>query len=124
MKELSLISYQADELHYKYSAREEKLAVFFRNIITSCRVGKCMLTGRESVFPYGLGSQRHDCSCGDHEINSLLNLLYYVGNNIAGSSILLILLFAGYLTAKIKMNTKSEIVLVHHSGMPYCASET
>jgi uncharacterized membrane protein YfhO len=47
---------------------------------------------------------------GDHEIKFTFKpASYYVGNKISlASSILLILLFAGYLTAKIKMIPKSE----------------
>jgi membrane protease YdiL (CAAX protease family) len=106
---IELISYQPDELHYKYSAREEKLAVFSE--IYYPAGWKCYVDGKESqYFRTDWVLRGMIVPAGDHEIKFTFKpASYYVGNKISlASSILLILLFAGYLTAKIKMIPKSE----------------
>jgi hypothetical protein len=108
-EKIQLISYQPDELHYKYSAREEKLAVFSE--IYYPAGWKCYVDGKESqYFRTDWILRGMIVPAGDHEIKFTFKpASYYVGNKISlASSILLILLFAGYFTAKIKMKPKSE----------------
>jgi hypothetical protein len=106
---IELISYQPDELHYKYSAMEEKLAVFSE--IYYPAGWKCYVDGKESqYFRADWVLRGMVIPSGDHEIKFTFKPdSYFVGNKISlASSVLLILLFAGYFFAKLKMKPKSE----------------
>ena len=108
-EKIELVSYQPDELKYKYSAREEKLAVFSE--IYYPAGWKCYLDGKESSYfrtDYVLRGMV--VPAGDHEITFTFKpASYYVGNKISlASSVLLILLCAGYFLTKNKMKSKPE----------------
>ena len=108
-EKIELISYQPDELLYKYSAREEKLAVFSE--IYYPAGWKCYIDGKESKYfrtDYVLRGMV--VPAGDHEIKFTFKpASYYVGNKISlASSVLLILLCAGYFLTKLKMKSKPE----------------
>jgi hypothetical protein len=106
---IELISYQPDELHYKYSAHEEKLVVFSE--IYYPAGWKCYVDGNESqYFRTDWVLRGMVVPAGDHEIKFAFKpASYYAGNKISlASSILLILLFAGYFMTKSKMKHKSE----------------
>jgi hypothetical protein len=108
-EKIELISYQPDELHYKYSAREEKLVVFSE--IYYPAGWKCYIDGKESqYFRTDWVLRGMVVPAGDHEIKFTFKpVSYYVGNKISlASSLFLILLFAGYFFAKFKMKSKSE----------------
>jgi Bacterial membrane protein YfhO len=106
-EKIELVSYQPDELHYKYSAREEKLAIFSE--IYYPAGWKCYIDGKESqYFRADWVLRAMVIPAGDHEIKFIFRpASYYVGNKISlASSVLLILLFAGYFYSKFK--SKSE----------------
>jgi hypothetical protein len=108
-EKIELVSYQPDELHYKYSAREEKLAVFSE--IYYPAGWKCYIDGKESqYFRTDWVLRGMVVPAGDHEIKFTFKpVSYYVGNKISlASSVLLILLCSGYFLAKYKMKSKSE----------------
>ena len=96
-------------LHYKYSAREEKLVVFSE--IYYPAGWKCYIDGKESqYFRTDWVLRGMVVPTGDHEIKFAFKpASYYVGNKISlASSVLLILLFAGYFFTKFKMKSKPE----------------
>ena len=108
-EKIELVSYQPDELLYKYSAREEKIAVFSE--IYYPAGWKCYLDGKENKYfrtDYILRGMV--VPAGDHEIKFTFKpASYYVGNKISlASSVLLILLCAGYFFTKFKMKSKPE----------------
>jgi hypothetical protein len=108
-EKIELISYQPDELLYKYSAREEKLAVFSE--IYYPAGWKCFIDGKEGKYfraDYVLRGMV--VPAGDHEIKFTFKpASYYVGNKISlASSLLLILLCAGYYLTKFRMKSKPE----------------
>src|SRR5664280_1287862 len=108
-EKIELVSYQPDELHYKYSAREEKLVVFSE--IYYPAGWKCYVDGKESqYFRTDWVLRGMVVPTGDHEIKFAFKpASYFVGNKISlASSVLLILLFAGYFLAKLKIKPKSE----------------
>jgi hypothetical protein len=108
-EKIELVSYQPDELHYKYSAREEKLAVFSE--IYYPAGWKCYIDGKESqYFRADWVLRGMVVPAGDHEIKFTFRpVSYYTGNKVSlASSILLILLFAGYLYTKFNRKSKSE----------------
>ena len=108
-EKIELVSYQPDELHYKYSAREEKLVVFSE--IYYPAGWKCYIDGKESqYFRTDWVLRGMVVPIGDHEIKFAFKpASYYVGNKISlASSVLLILLFAGYFFTKFKMKSKPE----------------
>jgi hypothetical protein len=108
-EKIELDFYQPDELHYKYSAREEKLVVFSEIYYP---VGwKCFIDGKEDqYFRTDWILRGMVVPAGNHEIKFAFKpVSYYVGNKISlASSFLLILLFAGWFFAKMKMKPKSE----------------
>lgn len=108
-EKIELVSYQPDQLLYKYSAREEKLAVFSE--IYYPAGWKSYIDGKESpYFRTDWVLRGMVVPAGDHEIKFTFKpASYYVGNKISlASSVLLILLFSGYFLAKFKMKSKSE----------------
>jgi hypothetical protein len=108
-EKIALISYQPDELIYKYSAVAEKLAVFSE--IYYPAGWKCYVDGKESkYFRTDWILRGVVAPAGDHEIKFIFRpASYYTGNKVSlASSVLLILLFAGYFFAKINRKVKSE----------------
>jgi hypothetical protein len=108
-EKIELVSYQPDELHYKYSAREEKLAVFSE--IYYPAGWKCYIDGKENqYFRADWVLRGMIVPAGDHEIRFTFRpASYYTGNKVSlASSILLILLFAGYFFTKFNRKSKSE----------------
>jgi hypothetical protein len=108
-EKIELISYQPDELHYKYTAREEKLAVFSE--IYYPAGWKSYIDGKEShYFRTDWVLRGMIVPAGDHEIKFAFRpVSYYAGNKISlASSVLLILLCFGYFVAKFKMKPKAE----------------
>jgi hypothetical protein len=108
-EKIDLVSYQPDELHYKYVAKEEKLVVFSE--IYYPLGWKCYIDGKESnYFRVDWVLRGMVVPAGDHEIKFAFKpASYYVGNKISfASSVLLMLLFAGYFFTKFKMKSKPE----------------
>jgi hypothetical protein len=108
-EKISLVSYQPDELIYKYSAREEKLAVFSE--IYYPAGWKSYIDGKESkYFRTDWVLRGMVVPAGDHEIKFTFKpSSYYLGNKVSlGSSVLLILLCAGYFFYEYKRKSKSE----------------
>src|SRR5450759_2990520 len=108
-EKIELVSYQPDELLYKYSAREEKLAVFSE--IYYPAGWKCFIDGKESkYFRTDWVLRGMIVPAGDHEIKFTFKpASYYIGNKISlASSVLLILLCAGYFFTKFNRKSKSE----------------
>ena len=96
-EKIELISYKPDELVYKSSAREEKLAVFSE--IYYPAGWKSYIDGKESsYFRTNYILRGMIVPAGDHEIKfSFKPTSYITGNKISlASSIVLILLFAAY----------------------------
>jgi uncharacterized membrane protein YfhO len=96
-------------LVYKYSAREEKLVVFSE--IYYPAGWKSYIDGKESKYfraDYVLRGMV--VPAGDHEIKFAFEpASYIVGNKISlASSVVLILLLAGYFLTKLKKKLKSE----------------
>jgi hypothetical protein len=108
-EKIDLVSYQPDELLYKYTAREEKLVVFSE--IYYPAGWKCYLDGKESkYFRTDWVLRGMVVPAGDHEIRFTFKpASYYTGNKISlASSLLLILLVAGYFFKKLSMKSKPE----------------
>jgi hypothetical protein len=108
-EKIELVSYQPDELHYKYSAKEEKLAVFSE--IYYPAGWRCYIDGKESqYFRADWVLRGMVVPAGDHEIKFTFRpASYYTGNKVSlASSILLILIFAGYFFTKFNRKSKSE----------------
>lgn len=107
-EKIEIVSYQPNELVYKYSAKEEKLAVFSE--IYYAAGWKAFIDGKESKYfrtDYVLRGMI--VPSGDHEIKfSFKPNSYIVGNKISlTSSVLLILLLAGYIVSGFMMKPKS-----------------
>jgi hypothetical protein len=108
-EKIALVSYQPDELHYKYSASEEKLAVFSE--IYYPAGWKSYIDGKESpYFRTDWVLRGMIVPAGDHEIKFIFKPgSYIIGNKVSlASSVLLILLFSGYFVAKFRMKSKTE----------------
>jgi hypothetical protein len=100
---IQLTSYQPDELIYKSSAKEEKLAVFSE--IYYPAGWKCFIDGKENnYFRADWILRAAIIPAGDHEIKFTFRpSSYYTGNKISlASSILLILLIGGYVFYRYK----------------------
>ncbi|MCJ7449328.1 MAG: YfhO family protein [Bacteroidales bacterium] len=100
---IELVSFKSNELVYKYSARSEKLAVFSE--IYYPAGWKCSIDGKESKYfraDYVLRAMI--VPGGNHEIKFVFEpASYIIGNKISlASSIILILLLAGFLVLKLK----------------------
>jgi hypothetical protein len=108
-EKIQLTSYQPDELLYKSSSSEEKLAVFSE--IYYPAGWKCYLDGKETkYFRADWILRAMIVPAGDHEIKFTFRpSSYYTGNKISlASSILLILLCLGYFANKFRMKSKTE----------------
>ena len=108
-EKIALVSYQPDELIYKYSAREEKLTVFSE--IYYPAGWKCYIDGKESkYFRTDWVLRGMVVPAGDHEIKFTFKpASYYMGNKVSlASSILLILLIGVYFFTAFKRKTKTE----------------
>jgi hypothetical protein len=108
-EKIALISYQPDELVYKYSAHEEKLAVFSE--IYYPAGWKSYIDGKESrYFRADYVLRGMIVPAGDHEIKFIFRpSSYFTGNKISlASSVLLILLCAGYFFTRFNTKSKSE----------------
>jgi hypothetical protein len=108
-EKIELVTYRPDELIYKYSAREEKLAVFSE--IYYPAGWKCYIDGKESNhFRTDWVLRGMIVPAGDHEIKFTFRpTSYYLGNKVSlASSVLLILLITGYLFTKLNRRPKSE----------------
>ena len=108
-EKIELISYQPDELHYKYSASEEKLVVFSEIYYPAGWKG--YIDGKENqYFRTDWVLRGMIVPAGDHEIKFTFKpVSYYIGNKISlASSLLLILLCIGYFISKFNLKTKSE----------------
>jgi hypothetical protein len=108
-EKITLVSYQPDELLYKYSAKEDKLVVFSE--IYYPAGWKCFIDGKESrYFRADWVLRGMVVPAGDHEIKFIFKpASYYFGNKVSlASSVLLILLCAGYFFKGFIRKSKSE----------------
>ena len=106
---IELKSYQADELLYTSHSAEEKLAVFSE--IYYPKGWKCYIDGKETAYFRADWVLRGVIvPAGDHEIKFTFKpVSYYMGNKVSlASSILLILICAGYFYSRLKMKTRVE----------------
>jgi hypothetical protein len=100
---IELLTYQPNELVYKSSAKSDKLTLF--SDIYYPAGWKCFVDGKESKYfraDYVLRAMI--IPGGDHEIKFIFKpSSYYTGNTVSlASSVILILLIAGYVALKIK----------------------
>ncbi len=96
-EKIELASYKANELVYRYSAKEEKLAVFSE--IYYPEGWRCYINGKESShFRANYVLRAMVLPAGDNEVRFEFHpSSYYTGNRVSlASSILLLLLTAGY----------------------------
>jgi hypothetical protein len=108
-EKIELVSYKPDELVYKSSAKEERIAIFSE--IYYPAGWKCYIDGKESrYFRADYVLRGVAVPSGDHEIKfSFKPSSYIVGNKISlASSVLLILLIGGYFVAGFMMKRKQE----------------
>jgi hypothetical protein len=106
-EKIELVSYQPDELVYKSSAKEEKLAVFSE--IYYPAGWKSYIDGKETkYFRTNYVLRGIILPPGDHEIKFVFKpSSYIVGNKISlASSILLIFILAAYFATKLKIRSK------------------
>jgi hypothetical protein len=106
---IELVTYQPNELEYKYTAAGEKLAVFSE--IYYPAGWKCYIDGKESsYFRTNYVLRGMILPGGNHQVNFTFKPASYImGNKVSfASSILLILLTAGYITSAFIRKTKSE----------------
>jgi hypothetical protein len=106
---IELVSYQPDELVYKYTAGEEKLVVFSE--IYYPAGWKSYIDGKESsYFRTNYVLRGMVVPAGTHEIKfSFKPSSYIIGNKISmASSVLLILIIAGYFASRLLMKPKAE----------------
>jgi hypothetical protein len=108
-EKIELISYQPDKLVYRYSAREEKLAVFSE--IYYPAGWKSYIDGKETKYLRADFLLRGMVvPAGDHEIKFVFEPTSYItGNKISlASSVLLILVFTGYILTRLFIKPKAE----------------
>lgn len=106
---IELKSYQPDELLYTSHASGEKLAVFSE--IYYPKGWQCFIDGKESqYFRADWVLRGMIIPAGDHEIKFIFKpASYYMGNKISlASSVILILICAGYFYSRFSVKTKSE----------------
>jgi hypothetical protein len=100
---IRLLTYQPNELVYKSTARSEKLALF--SDIYYPAGWKCYVDGKESkYFRANYVLRAMIVPGGDHEIRFTFKpASYYTGNTVSlASSVILILLIAGYVVIRIR----------------------
>ena len=105
---IGLVSYKPNELIYKYKADNEKLAVFSE--IYYPAGWKCFIDNKESrYFRADYVLRAMVVPAGDHQIRfTFAPSSYIVGNKISlASSIIFILLVAGYFAAPFRKKSKS-----------------
>ncbi len=106
---IELVSYQPNELEYKYSADAEKLAVFSE--IYYPAGWKCYVDGKESrYFRANYVLRGMILPGGTHQIKFTFKpSSYFIGNKISlASSLLLFILTAGYFISVYIKKSKSE----------------
>ncbi|MCX6262441.1 MAG: hypothetical protein NTY95_16700, partial [Bacteroidia bacterium] len=106
---IELVSYQPNELEYKYTAEGEKLAVFSE--IYYPAGWKCFIDGKESeYFRTNYVLRGMILPGGTHQVKFAFEPSSYInGNKISlASSILLILLAAGFFFSRFIKRSKSE----------------
>ncbi|HSL86332.1 MAG TPA: YfhO family protein, partial [Bacteroidales bacterium] len=106
---IELVSYQPNELIYKYKAGGERLAVF--SDIYYPAGWKSFIDGAEVPhFRANYVLRGMVVPGGEHEIRfSFEPESFYLGNRISlASSILFILMIVGYIAISIRRNTKKE----------------
>jgi len=106
---IELVSYQPNVLEYKYTAEGEKLAVFSE--IYYPEGWKCYIDGKESqYFRTNYVLRGMILPGGTHQVKFAFEPSSYInGNKISlASSILLILLTAGYFFSRFMKRSKSE----------------
>ena len=104
---IELVSYKPDELEYKYTAESERLAIFSE--IYYPAGWKCYLDGMESnYFRTNYVLRGMMVPAGSHKIRFAFEpASYHLGNKVSlASSILLILLAAGYFIVVFKRKPK------------------
>ncbi len=107
---IELISYKPDELMYKYTAEGERLAVFSEVYYPAG--WKCFIDGNESnYFRTDYVLRGMIVPAGSHQIRFIFEpASYYMGNKVSlASSVLLILLAAGYFVLAYIKKTKSIV---------------
>lgn len=106
---IELTSYQPNELEYKYTAEGQKLAVFSE--IYYPAGWKCYIDGKESsYFRINYVLRGMILPGGSHQVKFTFEpSSYVIGNKVSlASSILLILIAAGYFASVFIKKTKSE----------------
>jgi Bacterial membrane protein YfhO len=106
---IELLSYQPNVLEYKYSAEDEKLAVFSE--IYYPEGWKCYIDGKESqYFRTNYVLRGMILPAGTHQVKFTFEPSSYInGNKISlASSIMLILLTVGYFFSQFIKRSKSE----------------
>jgi hypothetical protein len=106
---IELVSYQPNELEYKYSADGDKLAIFSE--IYYPAGWKCYIDGKESrYFRTNYVLRGMILPSGDHQVKFTFKpSSYFIGNKISlASSILLFLLTAGYFISAYIKKSKPE----------------
>jgi hypothetical protein len=106
---IELVSYLPDELIYKYTASDEKLVVFSEIYYPAGWIG--YIDGKESsYFRTNYILRGMVVPAGTHEIKfSFKPSSYITGNKVSMvSSILLILIIAGYFTSRLLIKPKAE----------------
>lgn len=108
-EKIELMSYQPDELMYKSSSTEDKLAIFSEVYYPAG--WKCYIDGKESkYFRADWVLRGMIIPSGNHEIKFIFRpTSYIVGNKVSfASSILLILLCGGYIFYRFRYKIKPE----------------
>jgi hypothetical protein len=108
-EKIELVSYNPDELIYKSSAKEEKLAVFSEIYYPAGWKG--YIDGKESrYFRTDYVLRGMILPAGDHEIKFEFKPASYItGNKISlACSVLLIIMLAAYIAYRLKMRSKTE----------------
>jgi uncharacterized membrane protein YfhO len=108
-EKIELISYQPDELIYRYSARQEKLAVFSE--IYYPAGWKSFIDDKEvKYFRTDFVLRGMVVPAGDHEIKFVFEPSSYItGNKVSlASSVLLILILGGYILSRVINKPKAE----------------
>jgi hypothetical protein len=106
---IELTSYQPNELKYKYSASSEKLVIFSE--IYYPKGWKAFIDDNEvDYFRANYVLRAMIVPAGDHEIRfAFMPASYYTGNKVSlASSVLLILILAGYIAIRVYPRFKKQ----------------